>query len=47
MDEEIDRQRLVKIIRTAMTDLSPREETVLRLRFGISEEELTNSPCTA
>jgi len=46
LDEEIDRQRLVKIIRSAMADLSPREETVLRLRFGISEEELANSPCT-
>ena len=38
---EIDRQRLVGIIRNALTDLTPREETVLRLRFGISEAELS------
>ena len=38
---EIDRQRLVGIIRNALTDLTPREETVLRLRFGITEAELS------
>ena len=40
MDEEIDRKRLVGIVREALSDLSPREETVLRLRFGITESEL-------
>jgi RNA polymerase primary sigma factor len=43
MDEEIDSQRLMGVIRSALSDLTPREETVLRLRFGISEEELMNS----
>jgi RNA polymerase primary sigma factor len=41
VDTEIDRQRLVGIIRGALSDLTPREETVLRLRFGISESELS------
>jgi len=39
-EDEIDRQRLESAIREALSDLSPREETVLRLRFGISEPEL-------
>jgi RNA polymerase primary sigma factor len=38
--DEIDRQRLEEAIREALSDLSPREETVLRLRFGISEPDL-------
>ena len=42
-DEEIDRKRLVGIVREALTDLSPREETVLRLRFGITEPELAQA----
>ena len=41
-DEEIDRKRLMKVMRGALSDLSPREETVLRLRFGISEEDLVD-----
>ena len=41
-DEEIDKKRLVHVIREALTDLTPREETVLRLRFGISEEDLAD-----
>jgi len=43
IDAEIDRQRLIGIIRDALSDLTPREETVLRLRFGISEAELTQT----
>jgi len=43
VDTEIDRQRLVGIIRGALIDLTPREETVLRLRFGISESELSQN----
>lgn len=38
--EEIDRKRLINVVREALVDLSPREETVLRLRFGISEDDL-------
>ena len=38
--DEIDRHRLEGAIREALSDLSPREETVLRLRFGISEPDL-------
>ena len=43
LDNEIDRKRLVGIVREALTDLSPREEAVLRLRFGISEAELAQT----
>ena len=38
--DEIDRQRLIGVVREALSGLSDREEAVLRLRFGISEEEL-------
>jgi len=41
-DEQIDKQRLMKVIRDALVDLTPREETVLRLRFGITEDDLTD-----
>jgi RNA polymerase primary sigma factor len=40
-EELIDRIRMTKIIKEALKDLSPREEMILRLRFGINEE--TNS----
>jgi len=40
VDSEIDRERLIDIIRSALSDLTPREEAVLRLRFGISEPDL-------
>ena len=33
----LDRQNLVKIVKSALEMLSPREEKVLRLRFGIEE----------
>jgi len=39
-DEEIDRKRLTGVVREALSNLTPREEIVLRLRFGISEDEL-------
>ena len=39
-DEEIDRGRLMQVVREALVDLTPREETVLRLRFGITEPDL-------
>ncbi|HIB02121.1 MAG TPA: sigma-70 family RNA polymerase sigma factor [Phycisphaerales bacterium] len=38
--EDLDRCKLIAAIREALSELSPREETVLRLRFGISESEL-------
>jgi len=43
MDNEIDKNYLVNVVRDALTNLSPREETVLRLRFGISEVDLEGS----
>jgi len=42
LDEQIDKQRLIKVVREALVDLTPREETVLRLRFGITEDDLTD-----
>ena len=40
----IDRQNLIKIVKTALSSLTSREERVLRLRFGI-EEVITNHEC--
>jgi RNA polymerase primary sigma factor len=37
--EAIDRQKTLLIIRSALNSLSPREEKIMRLRFGISEFE--------
>ena len=38
IDDELDRQKLTSAIKDVLSDLSPREETVLRLRFGITED---------
>lgn len=37
-DEELDREKLLKAVREVLSELTPREETVLRLRFGITED---------
>ena len=36
-EEAIDREKLMDAVRSVLSDLTPREETVLRLRFGITE----------
>ena len=36
-EEVIDREKLMNAVRSVLSDLTPREETVLRLRFGITE----------
>jgi RNA polymerase primary sigma factor len=38
--DELDRRHMMEVVREVLADLSPREETVLRLRFGISESDL-------
>ena len=38
VDEVLDRQKLTKAISDALGNLTPREEAVLRMRFGLSEE---------
>ena len=38
-DIAIDRDKVVSIIRKALKTLSPREERVIRLRFGLSEQD--------
>ena len=35
--------RLIEVIKSALSDLTPREEAVLRLRFGISEPDLESA----
>ena len=40
LDNILDREKLVGAIRESLIDLTPREEAVLRLRFGISEPDL-------
>jgi len=37
-DDLIDRQKTLKIIKNSLVKLSPREEKILRLRFGIYED---------
>ncbi len=37
--EVLDRQKTMEIIRSALSSLSPREEKIMRLRFGIVEPE--------
>ena len=39
-EEIIDREKLMVVVRKTLSELSPREETVLRLRFGITEKDL-------
>ena len=45
-DEALDREKLMTAVRGVLSELTPREETVLRLRFGITEtfdeKELNN-----
>jgi len=38
VEESIDKEKLIKAVRGVLSELSPREETVLRLRFGITED---------
>jgi RNA polymerase primary sigma factor len=38
VDETLDNVKLSSAIREALTKLTPREETVLRLRFGLAED---------
>ncbi len=40
-EEVVDREKLMKAVRGVLHDLTPREETVLRLRFGITENFTT------
>jgi len=37
--EELDNEKMMIAVREVLSDLSPREETVLRLRFGITEDD--------
>ena len=39
IEEELDNQKLLQIIRSAFSSLKPQEEKVLRLRFGITEHD--------
>lgn len=43
LDEILDREKLLSVIKLALKDLTPREEVVLRLRFGISEDDLQDA----
>lgn len=38
-DEMIDRQKIVSVLREALSTLTPREERIVRLRFGIAEDD--------
>ena len=38
VDDLLDSQKLSSAIKEALGNLTPREETVLRMRFGITED---------
>ena len=38
LDDLLDREKLVHLVRSALSSLSDREEKVLRLRFGLNED---------
>jgi len=38
IDDQLDRQKLMYVIKDVLSNLTAREETVLRLRFGITED---------
>jgi len=38
VDSVLDRQKIVSVVRDSLSSLSPREEKIIRLRFGISED---------
>ena len=39
LDKKIDHERLLSVVHEALSNLTPREEAVLRMRFGISNSE--------
>lgn len=43
VDSMIDRERLMLSMRKVLSELSPREEAVLRMRFGITNDEDNNN----
>ena len=48
VDETLDRQKVVEVIKQALSTLSEREEKIMRLRFGITEpdDDQENFPIT-
>ena len=39
MDMELDKQKIVEVVRNALTSLNEREEKIMRLRFGIVDSD--------
>lgn len=48
IDDVLDRQKIINVMRHALNTLTPREERIVRLRFGISEpdDDHENYPIT-
>ena len=48
IDDVLDRQKIISVMRQALSTLTPREERIVRLRFGISEpdDDHENYPIT-
>lgn len=48
IDDVLDRQKIIAVMRHALSTLTPREERIVRLRFGISEpdDDHENYPIT-
>jgi len=43
MDAELDKQKIVEVVRSALSSLNEREEKIMRLRFGIADDDLDHS----
>ena len=48
MDMELDKQKIIEVVRGALSTLNEREEKIMRLRFGIvdSDTDYKNFPIT-
>ena len=39
MDQELDKQKIIEVVRGALSTLNEREEKIMRLRFGIVDSD--------
>jgi RNA polymerase primary sigma factor len=42
MDLELDKQKIIEVVRNALSTLNEREEKIMRLRFGISDSDMAH-----
>ena len=42
MDLELDKQKIIEVVRGALSTLNEREEKIMRLRFGIADDDASH-----